>query len=138
MFSVLLYGVETWTLIELTSKKIEAFEIWLYRRMLIISSIDRISNQRVLEKMGKQKELLNTIKARKLEYIGHIMRNNQRYNTLQLILQGKIEGKISVGRRRISWMKNLREWYNIKSIELFQASLDRNDIANMISNIRNG
>jgi hypothetical protein len=107
--------------------------------MLKISWTDRISNQRVLEKMGKQKELLNTIKTRKLEYIEHIMSKlNQRYNVLQLILQEKIEGKRSVGRRRISWMKNLRDWYNITSIELFRASLDRNDIANIISNIRNG
>uniref|UniRef100_A0A2S2QJK3 Uncharacterized protein n=1 Tax=Sipha flava TaxID=143950 RepID=A0A2S2QJK3_9HEMI len=113
--------------------------MWLYRRMLKISWTDRISNQRVLEKMGKQKELLNTIKTRKLEYIEHIMSKlNQRYNVLQLILQEKIEGKRSVGRRRISWMKNLRDWYNITSIELFRASLDRNDIANIISNIRNG
>jgi hypothetical protein len=63
----------------------------------------------VLEGIGKQKELLTTIKARKLEYIGHIIRNNQRYNILQLILQGKIEGIISVGRRRISWLENLRD-----------------------------
>jgi len=106
--------------------------------MLKISWTERINNQRVLEKMGKQKELLTTIKTRTLEYIGHIMRNNQRYNVLQLILQGKIEGKISFGRRRISWMKNLLNWYNTTSIDVFRASLDRNDIANMISNIRNG
>ena len=59
------------------------------------------------------------------------MKHNQRYNILQLILQGKIEEKTSVGRRRIiSWMKNLRDWYNTTSIDLFRASLDRNDIAN--------
>lgn len=138
MFSVLLYEVETWTLTELQCKKIDTFEMWLFRRMLKISWTERINNQRVLEKMGKQKELLTTIKTRTLEYIGHIMRNNQRYNVLQLILQGKIEGKISFGRRRISWMKNLLNWYNTTSIDVFRASLDRNDIANMISNIRNG
>jgi hypothetical protein len=92
VFFGLLYGVETWTLTELTCKRNEAFEMWLNRRMLKISWTDRITNQMVLERMGKQKELLTIIKARKLEYIGHI-RNNQRYNILQLILQGKIEGK---------------------------------------------
>jgi hypothetical protein len=137
VFSVLLYRVETWTLTELTCKKIEGFEMWLYRRILKISWTDRVTNQLVLERMGKQKELLTTIKTRKLEYFGHILRNNQRYNILQLILQGKIEGKRSVGRRRISWLKNLRDWYNTTSIDLFRASLDRNIVANMISNIRN-
>ncbi|KAF0766394.1 Uncharacterized protein FWK35_00004205 [Aphis craccivora] len=57
---------------------------------------------------------------------------------MELILQGKIEGKRSVGRRRISWLKNLRDWYNTTSTDLFRASLDRNSIANVISNIRNG
>jgi hypothetical protein len=65
------------------------------------------------------------------------MRNNHRYNTVQLILQGKIERKRNVGRRQISEMKNVRDWYNTKSIDLFQALLDRNDIVNIISNIWN-
>jgi hypothetical protein len=61
VFSVLLYGVETWTLTELICKK--AFEKWLYRRMLKISWTGRITNQLILERMGKQKELLTTIKT---------------------------------------------------------------------------
>ncbi|VVC36311.1 Hypothetical protein CINCED_3A025269 [Cinara cedri] len=63
---------------------------------------DNVSNQ---ECMQKEKELLRTIKTQKLEYQGHIVRNNQRYELLQLILQGKIEGKKNVGIRK----KNLRE-----------------------------
>lgn len=96
MFSMLLYGVETWTLTELTCKKIETFVMWLNRRMLRILCTDQITNQSVLERTGNQKELLTTVKTRKFEYIGHAMRNNQRYHILQLIIQGKIEGKISV------------------------------------------
>jgi hypothetical protein len=82
--------------------------------MLKIAWKNRVINQRVLERMGKEKELLIRIKARKLEYIGHII-NNQRYNIIQLILQGSIEVKSSVGRRgrrpRIFWMKNFRDWH---------------------------
>jgi len=77
VFSVLLYGVKTWTLTELICNKIEVFEMWLYRCMLKILWTDRITNQRVLVIMGKEKELLTTIKTRKLEYMGHIMRNSQ-------------------------------------------------------------
>jgi len=55
-----------------------------------------ISNATVLQKMQKKKELLMTIKTRKLEYLGHIVRNNQRYRLLQLIPSGKIKGKRSV------------------------------------------
>jgi len=65
------------------------------------------------------------------------MRNNHRQGLLQLILQGKIEGKRSAGRRRISWLKNLRDWFSTL-IEIFRLSLERETIFNMISNIRNG
>jgi len=77
-------------------------------------------------------------KSRKPEHVGHIMRNNQRYGLLQLQLQGKLEGKLSVGRRRISWSKNLRDRFGVTSSELFRTSLERERIFFMISYVRNG
>lgn len=59
--------------------------------------------------MRKGKKPLPTIKAQKLKYIKHITRNNQRYQTLQPILQGKFEGKGIVGRRKLCWLNNLLE-----------------------------
>ena len=84
---------------------------------------------------GKEYEVINTIKARKLQYLGHIMRG-QRYEMLRLIMQGKIKGKRNVGRRRISWLRNLRDWYNCSSIELFRAAANKVNIAMMVSNLR--
>ena len=49
-----------------------------------------------------------------MEYLGHIMRN-QKYELLQLIVQGKIQGKRKPGRRRTSWLKNLRQWFGASS-----------------------
>ncbi|RZF39011.1 hypothetical protein LSTR_LSTR014707 [Laodelphax striatellus] len=94
---VLLYGAESWTLNQAISAKLEAFEMWLYRRMLRVSWVDRITNQEILSRMRKGKELLPMIKSRKLEYLGHIMRNTERYQLLQVILQGKILGRRGVG-----------------------------------------
>jgi len=59
--------------------------------------------------MKKDTELINTIIIRKLQYLGHIMRNKSRYSILQAILQGKIYGKRGPGRRRKSWLHNLRK-----------------------------
>jgi len=64
------------------------------RQMLQISWTDYNTNQRIQERVGKEKKLLTTKKARKLEYMGHIIRNNQQYKILQ---QGKIKRKRSVG-----------------------------------------
>ena len=56
VFSVLFYGVESWTLTETTTKKLESFEMWLYRRTLRILWTARITNVEVFRKMKKEKE----------------------------------------------------------------------------------
>lgn len=79
--------------------------MWLYRQMLKIPWTNRIINESNLERIEKEKELITTIKSRKLKYMGHILKNNQRYKVLQLILQEKVEG--SAGTRLIFWLINL-------------------------------
>ena len=69
------------------------------------------------------------------QYLGHIMKG-RRYEMLKLIMQGKIKGKRNVGGRRISWLRNLRDWYNCSSIELFRAAANKVKIAMMVSNLR--
>lgn len=136
VYSVLLYGVESWTLTEATCKRVEAFEMWVYRRILKISWVDHITNDEVLRRIGLQStEVLKTIKKRKLSYFGHIMRG-EKYALLQLIMQGKIKGKRGPGRRRISWLKNLRQWFGMTTIELFRAAVNKVTMAMMIANVR--
>ncbi|KAL0860165.1 hypothetical protein ABMA27_010472 [Loxostege sticticalis] len=135
VFSVLLYGVETWTLTQHITKKLEAFEMWVYRRILKIPWSDRVTNIEVLNRLKKKTELINTIKRRKLSYFGHVMRNDK-YRMLQLVIQGKIAGKRSVGRRRHSWLKNLREWFGCSTTSLFRAAASKVKIALMLSNLR--
>lgn len=135
VFSILLYGVEAWTLKKTHIDKLQAFEMWCYRRMWRISWKDKITNVEVLVKMQKECEIINTIKKRKLEYLGHIMRGSK-YTLLRLIMQGKIKGRRNVGRRRVSWLKNLREWFNCDSTELFRAAVNKIRIALMISSLR--
>lgn len=135
IFPILLYGMESWTLHKETTKRLEAFEMWVYRRMLRIPWTDKITNIDVLRRMGKDTEILFTVKERKLQYLGHISRN-QKYGLLQLIIQGKIQGKRNVGRRRISWLRNLREWFGVSSTDLFRSAISKVRIATMISNLR--
>jgi len=83
--------------------------MWLYRRILRISWVDRVTNETILERMGKEKVVMKMIKRRKLEYLGHIIRNDKKYKLLKSILQGKVFGKRRLGKRRISWLKNLKD-----------------------------
>ena len=76
VFSVLSYGCETWTYSKAIDHKINAFEMWCYRRMLRISWTSHTTNIDVLQKIGvKETTMINTLKNRKLSYAGHIMRN---------------------------------------------------------------
>lgn len=135
--SVLYYGVESWTLKQEAINRLNAFEMWTYRRMLKSSWVDRVTNTEVLRRVGREREVEDTIKGRKLQYFGHVMRG-ERYSILRLIIQGKIEGKRSIGRRRVSWLRNLREWFGCSSGELFRAAASKVRIAMMIANLRRG
>ena len=83
-----------WTVNPAMERKIEAFEMFLCRRMLRIPWVHIITNNEVLIRMKKQKELLLAVKERKIRYLGHIMRG-ERYEILRLIIEGKIQGKRS-------------------------------------------
>ncbi|KMQ95932.1 endonuclease-reverse transcriptase [Lasius niger] len=138
VYSVLLYGAEAWTLTQASEKEIDAFEMWIYRRLMRISWVNHMTNAEVLQRIGQEKEILNTIKQRKLEYFGHVMRNKERYRILQLVIEGRIFEKKSPGRRVISWLGNLRQWFGLSSNELFRRAVNKSMIALMIANIRTG
>ena len=86
----------------------------------------------------KEREVINTVKRRKFQYLGHLMRNEKRFYLLQSILQEKVLGKRGVGRLRISWLRNLRTWFGMNTIDLFRPAVQKVKIACMISNVRNG
>ena len=74
IWSTLLYGCETWTLSKTLEKRIEAFEIWKFRRILKIAWANHKTNDEVLNMAKCKKSLLNIIMKRKLQYFGHIIR----------------------------------------------------------------
>ncbi|CAG9837973.1 unnamed protein product [Diabrotica balteata] len=80
IFSVLFYGVESWTLNEDMYRKLETFEMWLHRRILKIPWTDRVTNKEVLRRLNKNREVLPShFESYKF---GHIMRNKSRYALL--------------------------------------------------------
>lgn len=82
--------MKSWTLKTDTIKRIEAFEMWVYRQMLSISWVERISNNiPSLERMQKIQNIYFTIKEIKLKYLGHVMRN-ENYYLLQLIIEERL------------------------------------------------
>ena len=103
VWSVVLYGAETWTLRRNEQKQLEAFEMWVWRRMEYVKWTDKIKNAVVLEREGRI--MLELIKKRKRNYLGHLLRKNC---LLKVVLEGIVNGKKVRGRRRYQMIDNIR------------------------------
>ena len=131
VWSTLFYGCETWTLKVSMMNRLEAFEMWCYRRILRISWVDRVTNDEVLRRLHREREVLQIVKRRKLEYFGHFLRG-PKYELLKTIIQGHIEGKRRIGRKNLSWLRNLRAWTGLSVEELFRIAPDRDEYKSLI------
>jgi len=110
IWSIALYGAETWTLRAIDKTHLESFEMWCWRRMEKISWTDHVRNEDVLLRVKKQRNILHEIRKRKANWIGHILRQNC---LLQRVTEGKIQGGIEVtgrqGRRHSKLLDDLKE-----------------------------
>src|SRR5688572_9052884 len=97
VWSVVLYGSETWTMRKEDIKKIEAFEMWIWRRMEKISWTEHKTNEEVLERIGEERTMLKTIRERQKKWIGHTRRGD---NLVKTVIEAKMEGKRPRGRPR--------------------------------------
>ena len=88
VFSVLFLRCETWTLTKILTQRLEACEMWMFRRMEGISLKARISNEEVLNCFNTSRSLIPNIKSRKLSYFGHIKRHD---SVMKNILEGRLE-----------------------------------------------
>jgi len=110
IWSMALYGAETWTLRSVDQKHLESFEMPCWRRMEKISWTDHVRNEEVLLTVKEQRNILHEIPKRKGNWIGHILRRNC---LPQRVIEGKIQGGIEVtgrqGRRRTKLLDDLKE-----------------------------
>jgi len=112
IWSVALNGCETWTLREEDKKRVEAFEMWCYRRMMKISWEDRITNEKVLEHVNEKRSILKVIQRRRDKMIGHLLRHG---GLALLILEGMAEGKKARGRPRYTYMQQICRDVNLNN-----------------------
>ena len=93
IWSIALYGAETWTIRAVDQKHLENFQMWCWRRMEKIDWTDHVRNEEVLFRVNEQRNILDEINRRKANWIGHILRRNC---LLQGVNEGKIKGGIEV------------------------------------------
>ena len=106
IWPVALYGCETWTLRKEEIDRLETFEMWLWRRMERVSWVDKVTNVRMLEEIEEKRSLIESIVKRKKNWVGHVLRGE---GLLKLVIEGRIEGKRTVGRPRMGMLDDLKE-----------------------------
>ena len=104
VWSVAMYGCETWTMRKDTIQRLKALEMWIWRRMEKVSWKDRKTNEEVLQTIGEKRSLIETIVNRKKNWIGHILRGD---GLMKDVMEGRMEGKRVRGRRRKGMLDDL-------------------------------
>ena len=117
VFPVVMYGCESWSIKKADHWRIDAFELWCWRRLLRVPYTARRSNQSILKEINPGCSLEGPMLKLKLQYFGHLM---QRTNSLEKILMlGKIEDGRRRGRQRMKWLDGIIDLMNM-SLSRFQ------------------
>ena len=98
-FPVVMYGCESWTIKEAECRRIEAFELWCWRRLLRVPWSARRSNQSILKERSPGYSLVRLMVKLKLQYFGHLMRRTD--SLVKTLMLGKIEGSSRRGQQRM-------------------------------------
>ena len=105
VFPVVMYGCDSWTVKKAESRRIDAFELWCWRRLLRVPWTARRSNQSILKEISPGCSLEGLMLKLKLQYFGHLMRRGDSFE--KTLMLGKIEGRRRRGRQRMRWLDGI-------------------------------
>ena len=123
VFPVVVYGCKSWTVKKAESQRIDAFELWCWRRLLRVPWTARRSNQSILKEISPACSLEGMMQKLKLQYFGHLM---QRVDSLEKTLMlGGIGGRRRRGRQRMRWLECIIDLMDVSLNELRELVMDR-------------
>ena len=123
VFPVVIYGCDSWTIKKTEHQRIDAFELWCWRRLLRVPWTARRSHQSILKEINPEYSLEGLMLKLKLQYFGHLMR---RADSLEkTLLLGKIEGRRTRGRQRMRWLDGTTDLLDMSFSKLWEILKDR-------------
>ena len=116
VFPVVMYGCESWTIKKAECWRIDAFELWCWRRLLRVPWTTRKSNQSILKEISPGYSLEGLMVKLKLQYFGHLMRRTDSLE--KTLMLGKTEGSRRRGRQRMKWLDGITDLMDVSLSEL--------------------